>query len=83
MRNVAYFGFDLLYLDGEDLRGAPLAERKRRLARLLDSGKGHGTSCIFREPLRLRRPDWHGLQPSDGSFVVEEAARARGRDETI
>ena len=30
-----YFAFDLLKLDGEDLRRLPLAERKARLARLL------------------------------------------------
>jgi bifunctional non-homologous end joining protein LigD len=31
-----YYAFDLLYLDGFDVRGAPLAERKRVLATLLD-----------------------------------------------
>ena len=29
------YGFDLLELDGEDLRGLPLGDRKKRLARLL------------------------------------------------
>jgi bifunctional non-homologous end joining protein LigD len=29
------YGFDLLELDGEDLRGLPLIDRKKRLARLL------------------------------------------------
>jgi bifunctional non-homologous end joining protein LigD len=29
------YAFDLLELDGEDLRGLPLGERKRRLARLI------------------------------------------------
>jgi bifunctional non-homologous end joining protein LigD len=32
---LLYYAFDLLYLDGFDLRGAPLAERKRLLAELL------------------------------------------------
>ena len=32
---LLYYAFDLLYLDGFDLRGAPLAERKRVLAELL------------------------------------------------
>jgi bifunctional non-homologous end joining protein LigD len=32
---LVYFAFDLLYLDGWDLRGAPLAERKRALEALL------------------------------------------------
>jgi bifunctional non-homologous end joining protein LigD len=33
---VCLFAFDLLYLDGVDLRGAPLRERKRLLASLLE-----------------------------------------------
>ena len=32
---LLYYAFDLLYVDGIDLRGAPLAERKRLLAQLL------------------------------------------------
>jgi len=32
----AYYAFDLLYLDGQDLREAPLVERKAALARLLE-----------------------------------------------
>jgi bifunctional non-homologous end joining protein LigD len=32
---VVYLAFDLLYLDGYDLRGAPLIERKRALQRVL------------------------------------------------
>jgi bifunctional non-homologous end joining protein LigD len=34
---MVYFVFDLLYLDGYDLRPAPLAERKEALRRLLDA----------------------------------------------
>ena len=34
---VTYYVFDLLYCDGYDLRGAPLAERKELLRRLLRS----------------------------------------------
>jgi DNA ligase D-like protein (predicted ligase) len=34
---LAYFAFDLLHLDGEDLRRRPLLERKERLAELLGS----------------------------------------------
>jgi bifunctional non-homologous end joining protein LigD len=33
-----YYAFDLLYLDGEDWRRVPLAERKRKLATLIESG---------------------------------------------
>jgi bifunctional non-homologous end joining protein LigD len=32
---VTYFAFDLLYLDGDDLRDQPLIERKKRLRRLI------------------------------------------------
>jgi len=34
-RECLFFAFDLLYLNGEDLRGLPLIERKARLKRLL------------------------------------------------
>jgi bifunctional non-homologous end joining protein LigD len=34
-----YFAFDLLHLDGEDLRGRPLIERKQRLQRLIGRKK--------------------------------------------
>ena len=35
---LVFFLFDLLYLDGEDLRGRPLIERKERLSALLAPG---------------------------------------------
>lgn len=35
-----YIAFDLLWLDGEDLRPLPLLERKRRLKRLLPRRSG-------------------------------------------
>ncbi len=35
---VVFFAFDLLYLDGKDLRGLPLIERKRRLKEVLKPG---------------------------------------------
>jgi bifunctional non-homologous end joining protein LigD len=35
---VLYYAFDLLYLDGYDLRKVPLEERKRKLAAVLVSG---------------------------------------------
>ena len=44
-RNEPCFcAFDLLYLNGEDLRGLPLQERKRRLRKLIPSRK---TSRVF------------------------------------
>ena len=36
--DLTYVVFDLLFQDGEDLRGLPLEERKRRLRRLLERG---------------------------------------------
>lgn len=59
---LAYFVFDLLHLDGEDLSHLPLEERKARLARLLGSGRGivrfaphvaGGGASVFREACRL------------------------------
>ncbi|HYG68637.1 MAG TPA: non-homologous end-joining DNA ligase, partial [Anaeromyxobacteraceae bacterium] len=63
-RGVVYLAFDLLHLDGEDLRGLPLVERKRRLAALLGP-KPEGTvrysphvegdaEPVWREACRLR-----------------------------
>jgi bifunctional non-homologous end joining protein LigD len=44
---MVYFVFDLLYLDGYDLRPAPLLERKRALRELLDAaGAGTGGGPI-------------------------------------
>jgi bifunctional non-homologous end joining protein LigD len=37
---LVYYAFDLLYLDGFDLRGAVLADRKRVLAALLENTSG-------------------------------------------
>ena len=39
-QSLHYFLFDLLYLDGYDLRKVPLVERKRLLERLLPDGSG-------------------------------------------
>ncbi len=41
--DLVYFAFDLLYLDGWDIRAAPLAERKRLLAALLAGDPAGGT----------------------------------------
>ena len=37
---LLYYAFDILYLDGHNLRGAPLVERKRLLEMLLDNTRG-------------------------------------------
>lgn len=44
---LTYFAFDLLFLDGEDLRQRPLEERKAALQRLLGGGKA-GTAKAIR-----------------------------------
>ncbi|MCR6659870.1 MAG: DNA ligase D [Asticcacaulis sp.] len=46
--DLQYYVFDLLYLDGEDLRGLPLLERKARLADLL-KGKDFAGRINFSE----------------------------------
>jgi len=45
--DVTYVVFDLLFDDGDDLRGLPLEERKRRLERLLKRG-GRGLHGVVR-----------------------------------
>jgi bifunctional non-homologous end joining protein LigD len=40
------YAFDLLDLDGEDIRGMPLGDRERRLARLLN---GHRLRIVLRD----------------------------------
>jgi bifunctional non-homologous end joining protein LigD len=44
---VVLFVFDLLYLDGHDLRGVPLIERKRLLQQILKPGDGINYSNHF------------------------------------
>ncbi|HET6880498.1 MAG TPA: DNA ligase D [Pirellulales bacterium] len=41
-RELVYFAFDLVYLDGHDLRSAPLETRKAVLAELLGHNTSHG-----------------------------------------
>ncbi|MDB6013920.1 MAG: dependent ligase, partial [Gammaproteobacteria bacterium] len=43
---LVFFVFDLLFVDGEDLRSLPLAERKRRLEEMLDSQSRKTTAHI-------------------------------------
>ncbi len=52
---LAYFAFDLLHLDGEDLSGSPLLERKARLETLLAGARStiHYSSHIIGDGQRL------------------------------
>src|SRR5687768_4675822 len=43
---TVYYAFDLLRLEGEDLRGLPLEQRKARLARLLGPSRRRGTGAL-------------------------------------
>jgi bifunctional non-homologous end joining protein LigD len=59
---VLYYAFDLLYLDGYDLRKLPLEERKKKLAALLVTGNS------------VRYSDHYGKQGK----ALFEMARAKG-----
>jgi bifunctional non-homologous end joining protein LigD len=47
-RAMVYYVFDLLYLDGWDLRAAPLAARKELLARLLEAAGAGASEGVIR-----------------------------------
>lgn len=61
--NVVYYVFDLLYLNGYDLRPATLADRKHRLAALL---KGEDSEGVIRYSDHI---------PGQGDEVFAEACR--------
>ena len=42
-RRLTLFAFDLLHLDGYDLRGAVLVDRKQALRELIEGGSGVGS----------------------------------------
>ena len=58
---LTYYAFDLLWLDGEDLRKLPLVQRKRRLQELL---AGAEPALVYVEPLQ-----------GDGPTIYEHACR--------
>jgi bifunctional non-homologous end joining protein LigD len=59
-----YYVFDLLHLDGRDLRELPLAERKAELESLLDRAKGVGNAIRYSEHF-----------DEDGALVLQQACR--------
>jgi bifunctional non-homologous end joining protein LigD len=77
---LVFYLFDLLYLDGEDLCGRPLFERKARLAALLSDGSsplqysdhqvGHGRAfhekacAMSLEGIVSKRADAHPTHPA-------------------
>ena len=69
------YAFDLLELDGEDLRALPLGDRKKRLARLL--ARAPARHRAQRAHRRGRRHDLPaGLPHGPGGHRVEAAERA-------
>jgi bifunctional non-homologous end joining protein LigD len=44
---IVFYAFDMLHLDGDDLRGRPLDERRRKLAEVVK-----GSGILLSEPLR-------------------------------
>ncbi|TDH35119.1 DNA ligase D [Pseudohoeflea suaedae] len=82
--DISYFAFDLLELDGEDLRGKPLRERKEMLHRLIaDTG---GKLLRYSEHIEGRGEDMHArLCGWDQEGMIAKRADApyrsgRGRD---
>ena len=47
--DLIFYAFDLLFADGEDLRGLPLGERKARLKKLLEARKGKAGTIRYVE----------------------------------
>ncbi|MDI6901338.1 MAG: DNA ligase D [Anaerosomatales bacterium] len=77
------FAFDLLYLDGYDLRDAPLIERKRLLARVLGAGRGR---ISYLDHVRGQGPGFleaacvHALEGSISKRVDAPYRAGRGGD---
>ena len=73
---TVYYVFDLLHLDGRDLRGEPLEARKQALATLL-AGAPAGTAVHFSDHVvGQRRPLLRaGASPRAGGHRLQEAAR--------
>jgi len=61
---LVFFAFDLLFSEGEDLRGLPLSERKARLADLLDGLRGKHQALRYVEHFE-----------TSGTAVLESASR--------
>jgi hypothetical protein len=61
---ASFVAFDLLRLDGDDLRQRPLEKRREALMRLV--AKRHGDAILFSEPLA-----------ADGAVVFAKACESR------
>ena len=83
-RDLKYLAFDLLYLNGFDLRGVVLTERKRLLRVLSSAPKRSSTASIspLREPAFLQNVGTSGSKawfPSAPTCPIAPAAGQRGR----
>ncbi len=82
---MTYMAFDLLYLDGRDLRQLPLTERKRLLGDLLSRVEGE-TPLRLSEHLSVSGPEFHdqacrlGLEGSISKRADAPWRPGRGRD---
>jgi bifunctional non-homologous end joining protein LigD len=56
---LVFFAFDLLHLDGEDLRQLPLTERKERLKALVERSRAQGGKLIYSEHFKADGPQFH------------------------
>lgn len=56
---VTFIAFDLLEINGEDIRPRPLAERRYLLHQLLETS---GVTPILRPSVPLKLSDWHELE---------------------
>ncbi len=61
---LVFFAFDLLFMEGEDVRGLPLRDRKARLHRLLEALKGRHAGLQYVEHFETA-----------GDSVLESACR--------
>lgn len=82
---LVYYVFDLLYLDGQDLRGLPLAERKEALARSLKSAPKRtplrfSESIAERGPVLLKHACQLGLEGIISKLADAPYRSGRGRD---
>ncbi len=80
---VTYFAFDLLFLDGHDLRQLPLRQRKQALRRLLrpDGGRLHYADAVeelgeaFYEQVRQQGLEGMMAKRSDSAYATGRRSR--------
>ncbi len=82
---IRYFAFDLLSLDGQDLRKEPLAKRKERLRKLM-SAKGISDTLVYSDHVVGSGPDFFAKASEAGlEGIMSKRADApyrsgRGKD---